>query len=111
MVPGSCLARLYLVSSSLITHSQSTQIQTCLPKYLLLTFFGDGLYDEGRPPLVTQTVKNLPAIWETQLRSLDWEDPPEKGMATHSSIFAWRIPGIKEPGGLQCMELQRDRHD
>ena len=42
--------------------------------------------------LVAQTVKNLPAMWDTQVRSLDWEDPLEKGMATHSSSLAWRIP-------------------
>ena len=42
--------------------------------------------------LVAQTVKNPPAIWETWVRSLDWEDPLEEGMATHSSILAWRIP-------------------
>ena len=49
--------------------------------------------------LVTQTVKNLPAMQETQVQSLDWEDPEEKGMATHSSILAWRIPWTEEPGG------------
>ena len=43
-------------------------------------------------PLVTQTVKNLPAMWEAWVRSLGWEDPLEEGMATHSSIIAWRIP-------------------
>ena len=43
-------------------------------------------------PLVTQTVKNPPAMWETWVRSLGWEDPLEEGMATHSSILAWRIP-------------------
>ena len=42
--------------------------------------------------LVAQLVKNLPAVWETWVRSLDWEDPLEKGKATHSSILAWRIP-------------------
>ena len=42
--------------------------------------------------LVAQTVKNLPAMWETQVRSLGWEDPLEEGMATHSRILAWRIP-------------------
>ena len=42
--------------------------------------------------LVTQMVKNLPAMWETWVRSLGWEDPLEEGMATHSNIFAWRIP-------------------
>ena len=47
--------------------------------------------------LVAQPVKNLPTMWETWVRSLGWEDPPEKGMATHSSILAWRIPrGSKE---------------
>ena len=50
--------------------------------------------------LVAQMVKNLPAIQETQVQSLGWEDPLEKGMATHSSILAWRISWTKEPGGL-----------
>ena len=50
--------------------------------------------------LVAQTVKNLPAIQETGVQSLGQEDPPEKGMATHSSIVAWRIPWSEEPGGL-----------
>ena len=48
---------------------------------------------------------------ETQVRSLDQEDPLEKGMATHSSILAWRIPWTEKPGGLQTMGLQRVRHD
>ena len=47
---------------------------------------------------------------ETQVCSLGWEDPLEKGMATHSSILAWRIPWTEEPGGLQSMGLQRVRH-
>ena len=51
--------------------------------------------------LVSQMVKNLPAIQETQVQSLGQEDPLEKGMATHSSILAWRIPWTKKPGGLQ----------
>ena len=60
----------------------------------------------GSPPtqissLVAQTVKNLPARQETQVQSLGWEDALEKGMATHSSILAWRIPWTEEPGGLQ----------
>ena len=53
-----------------------------------------------RVSLVTQAVKNLPAIQDTQIRSLDWEDPLEKEMATHSSFLAWRIPWTEEPGGL-----------
>ena len=53
--------------------------------------------------LVAQMVKNLPVMQETQVRSLDQEKPLEKGMATHSSILAWRIPWTEEPGGLQSM--------
>ena len=60
--------------------------------------------------LVAQMVKNLPAKWETWIRSLDWEDPLGKGMATHSSIPAWRIPWTEELGGLQSMGSQRVSH-
>ena len=56
-------------------------------------------------------VKNLPAMQETWVQALGWEDPLEKGMAMHSSILAWRIPWTEEPGGLQSMALQRVRHD
>ena len=55
-------------------------------------------------------VKNLPAVQETWLRSLGWEDPLERGMATHSSILAWRIPWTEKPGGLQSMGSQRVGH-
>ena len=58
-----------------------------------------------------QTVKNPPKIQETQVQSLGWEDPLEKGMVTHSSILSWRIPQTEEPGGLQSVESQRVRHD
>ena len=57
--------------------------------------------------LVAQTVKNLPAMQETRVRSPGWEDPLEKGMATHSSILVWRIPQTEKPGGLQFMGFQR----
>ena len=56
-------------------------------------------------------VKNLPAMLETEVQSLGQEDPLEKGMATHSSILAWRIPWTEEPGGLQSRGSQRVRHD
>ena len=59
---------------------------------------------------VALTVKNLPAMQETQVRSLGWEDPLEKGMATHSSILAWEIPWTEEPGRLQSVGLQRVGH-
>ena len=55
--------------------------------------------------LVGQMVKNLPAMWETWVRSLGWEDPLEKGMATHFSVPTWRIPWTEEPGRLQSKEL------
>ena len=61
--------------------------------------------------MVAQTVKNLHAAQETWVRSLRGEDPPEKGMTTHSSILAWRIPWTEEPGGLQSMGSQRVGHD
>ena len=58
---------------------------------------------------IAQTVKNLPAMQETRVQSLGQEDPLEKGMATHSSILAWKIPQTEEPGGLYsswgCKEL------
>ena len=56
-------------------------------------------------------VKNLPAMWETRVASLGWEDPLKKGMATHSSILAWRIPWTEGPGELQSMGLQIVRHN
>ena len=56
-------------------------------------------------------VKNLPAMQETRVQSLGWEDPLEKRMATHSSILAWRMPWTEEPGGLQSMGSQRLGHD
>ena len=61
--------------------------------------------------LVAQTIKDLPAMKETWVEVLGGENPLEKGMATHSSIFAWRIPWTKEPGGLQSMGSQRVRHE
>ena len=61
--------------------------------------------------VVAQTVKCLPAVQETQVQSLGWEDPLGKEMATHSSILAWKIPWTEEPGGLQSMGLQRVRHN
>ena len=60
---------------------------------------------------MAQTVKRLPAMWETQVRSLGWEDPLEKEMATHSSTLAWKIPWTEEPDRLQSMGSQRVGHD
>ena len=60
---------------------------------------------------MAQSVKNLPAIQEAQIRRLNWKDPLEKGMITHSSILTWRIPWTKAPGTLKSIVLQRVRHD
>ena len=60
---------------------------------------------------MAQTVKNVPAVQETQIQSLGQEDPLEKEMATHSSILAQRIPWTEEPGRLQSTGSQRIRHD
>ena len=60
---------------------------------------------------MAQTVKNLPAMWETQVRSLGQEDALEKGRTTHSSILTWKIPWTEEPDRLQSMGSQRVRHD
>ena len=56
-------------------------------------------------------VKNPPAMWETRVRSLGWEDALEKGMATHSSILAWRIPWTEDLGGLQSLMSKSIRRD
>ena len=61
--------------------------------------------------LVSQTVKNLPAMEETWVQYLGWENPLEKEVATHSSILAWRIPWTEELGRLQSMGSQRVGHD
>ena len=60
---------------------------------------------------MAQKVKNLPAVQETQVQSLGWEDPLEKEMTIHSSILAWRILWTEEPRGLQSMGSQRVRHN
>ena len=61
--------------------------------------------------LVAQMVKHLPTMQETQVRSLGWEDPLEKEMATHSSTLAWKILWMEEPGKLQSMGSKRVGHD
>ena len=60
---------------------------------------------------MVQTVKRPPTVWETWVQPLGQEDLLEKEMATHSSMLAWKIPWMEEPGGLQSMGSQRVRHD
>ena len=79
-----------------IEYSNSVTLVMCLP----IIYFP-----------VAQMVKRLPTMRENWLRSLGWEDPLAKEMATHSSILAWKIPWMEEPGRLQCMGSQRVTHD
>ena len=74
---------------------------------IMLIFKWVWLLKRGLASLVAQRVKHLPAVQETWVRSLGWEDPLEKKMATHSSILAWRIPWTEEPGGLESTGSQR----
>ena len=78
---------------------------------LLSFFFSITEYLNLPASLVAQIIKNLPAMQETLVRFLAQEDPLEKGMATHSSILAWKIPWREESDGLQSMGLQRVRRD
>ena len=71
----------------------------------MLVCFQEGL------PWWLKMVRSLPAVWETWVRSLGWEDPLEEEMATHSSILAWGIPWTEEPGGLQSIRSQKVGHD
>ena len=68
-------------------------------------------WTELRASVVAQMVKNLPAMWETKVQLLSWEDILEKGMATHSSVLTWRIPWTEEPGRPQFMGSQRVAHN
>ena len=71
----------------------------------------DAVYPSHWASLGAQTVKNPPAMQETWVRSLGWEDPLEEGVATHPSILSWRIPRTEGPGGLQSVGWQRVGHD
>ena len=74
------------------------------------TIFEDGHY-VLKASLVAQMIKRQPAMWETWVQSLGWEDPLEKAMATHSRTLAWKIPWMEEPGTLQSMGSQRVGHN
>ena len=80
-------------------------------KYIIQNYTNSYILHIIMTSLVAQMVKSLPTMWETQVQSLGWEDLLEKEMATHSSIFAWKIPKMEEPGRLQSMGSQRIRHE
>ena len=105
----SCMSCLYIVKinpwSVIILFSYS---QGCLFISFMVHIY-TGLGERGF--WVAQMVKNLPAMRETWIWSLNWEESLDKGMVTHASIHAWRIPWTEDPGRLQSMGLQRVRYD
>ena len=111
------ITRQTVVSVTLLSHfacysSFKIQFKFRLHKTFLISFTVWGTYLATMwASLVTQTVKNLPAMQETWDQSLGWEDLLGKGMATHSSILVWEIPWAEKPGRLLSMELQRVGHD
>ena len=102
--------RMVIIEKSTITNAKEP-MEKSEPSYTVggnkckLSLWGIGV------SLVAQTVKHLPAMLETRVQSMGWEDPLEKEMATHSSTLAWKIPWTEEPGSLQSMGLQRVGHD
>ena len=84
-------------------------VMLCAPSFHVYFNFGGGAYHTAC--LVAQTVKRLPTMQETEVRSLGQEDPLEKEIETHSSTLAWKIPWTEERGRLQSMGLQRVGHD
>ena len=88
----------------------SAYLPTYPPTYLTFNTFSQGIYSP-RASLLVQRVKHLPAMWKTLVRSLGWEDPLEKEMATHSSTLAWKVPRMEELGRLQSVGSQRVIHD
>ena len=107
---------MYFHTSSYCIHVFRHSYWICVFKHIYIEYifsniFIEYVFSNTSVSLVPQTIKNLPAVQETRVRSLAWEDPLDKGMATHHSIVAWRIPWIEEAGGLQSMGFQRVGHD
>ena len=103
-----CIAISVHMSENFINVQFTREILTLVLYFSFRLFY---LYGLNWASLVAQMVKNPPAMQETQVQSLGWENPLEKGMAIHSSILAWRIPWTEESGRLQSMGSQRVRHD
>ena len=105
-----CVQTALQCSSEQLQHTNSSQPDTNTSAYCgsrVVLHVLTGTTSRIWASQVALVVKNPPAMQETWVQSLGWEDPLEKGMATHSSILAWRIPWTEEPGGLQSMGLQR----
>ena len=93
--------------SCILDRSMNTSLINFTSIYIIISLLMQPFVSQLQASLVAQMVKNLPALYETRVRSLGWEDPLEEGMATHSSILAWRIPWTEEHGGLQSIKSQR----
>ena len=89
----------------------SVQLLSCVQLFwwIVAIFSFNNIYWAFTISILAQMAKNMPELWETQVRSLGQKDPLEEGMTTHSSILAWRIPWTEEPGELQYTGLQRGR--
>ena len=110
---GTCLERNFTgfcqesVNGVMITLTAPVGVTECVfPAAPLLSVLAGALVSPAWASLIAQMVKNLPAMQETQVEFLGQEDPLEKGMATHSSVLAWRIPWTKKPDGPQSMGSQ-----
>ena len=95
------LPKAHLTSHSRMSGSRLVTTPSWLSGSLRSFLYSSSVYSGAS--LVAQRVKNMPAKQKTRVQSLDWKDPLEKGMATHSNILAWRIPWTEEPGELQSM--------
>ena len=95
----------------IVIHTGYQDITKYIKKLSLSLFFFFFWWNHFSGLPVAQTVKNLPAVQESRVRYLGWEEPLEKGMAIHSSLLAWRILWTEKPGRLQSMGSQRVRHD
>ena len=105
-----CFCSLYLVAVFSLISCHSSTLTLCSSPMKLPTPPEYSVPFHIGASLVVQMIKNLPAMQETWVWSPSWEDPLEKGIATHSSILAWRIPLTEEPCGLQSIGLQRVGH-
>ena len=105
------LAFRYITSISVSSSCIFTVVSLLLEGHVVITLDEKAILLHFRTSLVAQLVKSLPAMWEILVQFLGQEDPLEQGMATHSSILAWRILWTEKPGWLQSMGWQRVGHD
>ena len=107
VVGSGCLLPVCSIGKSLLAfallHFVLKAKLVCYSRYLLTSYFCISVPYDEKASLLAQRLKHLPAMHKSWVRSLGWEDPLDKEMATHSSILAWKIPWTEEPGGLHSM--------